>query len=42
LQQADSALDVWEASWRKSGKESGKTILPFGIEVRFPRDFESH
>lgn len=42
LREADSALDTWEASLREAGNEVGRTILPFGVEVRSPRDFEPH
>jgi len=40
LREADSTLDTWGSSSRKTGSEHGKTTLPFGVEVGLPRDFE--
>jgi len=42
LSEADSALDKWESSLRTAKPEHGGTILPSGIEIRLPRDFEPH
>jgi len=40
LRQADHELDTWETSRRGVDIEHSRMVLPFGVEVRFPRDFE--
>jgi hypothetical protein len=39
LRESELKLDGWEKSRRATASEQGRTILPFGIEVRWPEDF---
>lgn len=40
LQETDSRLDTWERSRRAAESDEGKVVLPFGVELRLPREFE--
>jgi len=40
LQKADLQLDVWESSRRPTKIEDRKVVLPFGVELRLPQEFE--
>ena len=40
LQETDSQLDVWEKSRRAAAGDEGTVVLPFGVELPLPREFE--
>jgi hypothetical protein len=40
LRQPDSQLDDWEPLRRTATSESGGVVLPFGVELRIPSEFE--
>jgi hypothetical protein len=40
LQKADLQLDVWESSRRPTKVEDRNVVLPFGVELRLPQEFE--
>lgn len=40
LQEADSQLDDWEASRVAATRDRDTVVLPFGVEVRLPEEFE--
>jgi hypothetical protein len=40
LRDVDSRLDAWQSQRRERGPEDGTVALPFGVELRLPREFE--
>ena len=40
LKDVDSRLDAWQSLRRERGGEDGTVALPFGVELRLPREFE--
>jgi hypothetical protein len=40
LRQADAQLDEWEISRKAVPREPNTVILPFGVQVQLPHDFE--
>ena len=41
LRQVDSQLDVWQTSRRSATRDAGRVVLPSGVELLLPREFES-